>query len=235
MPYLKFISDKNLITAVGKVVRTIESAEHDAIANLHKSVIDPFSALFHGVTHAITYQEWIEQEKARQSQKTMQNAIGDFHQEILGYVPGWNNLGTGGGLDIVNEKMKIIAEIKNKFNTTKGNHKVEIYDAIKSKLKNNEYENFIGYYVEIIPQGKNKYDKPFVPPDNKTKKRRPANKKIRVIDGISFYSLATSREYALQELFEAISHVLVDEYKYKLSKKEALQYFELFRMAFFVK
>ena len=235
MPYLKFISDNDLCVAVARVINIIETAEHDAEIKLHKNVIDPFSALFHGVTHSISYQEWIEQEKARQTQKTMQNAIGDFHQEILGYVPGWNNLGTGGGLDIVNEKMKIIAEIKNKFNTTKGNHKVEIYDAIKSKLKNNEYENFIGYYVEIIPQGKNKYDKPFVPPDNKTKKRRPANKKIRVIDGISFYSLATSREYALQELFEAISHVLVDEYKYKLSKKEALQYFELFRMAFFVK
>jgi H+/gluconate symporter-like permease len=86
MPYLKFISDKDLIIAVGKVVSVIESAEHDAVTNLHKNVVDPFSALFHGVTHAITYTEWIEQEKARQSQKTMQNAIGDFHQNILGSI-----------------------------------------------------------------------------------------------------------------------------------------------------
>lgn len=232
MPYLKFISDKDFISAVGKVVKIIETAEHGANNNLHKNVIDPFSALFHGVTHAITYQEWLEQEKARQSQKTMQNAIGDFHQDILGSIPGWANLGVGGGLDVVNKQIEVIAEIKNKFNTTKGNHKVEIYDAIKSKLKTGEYENFVGYYVEVIPQGKNKYDKPFTPPDNKTKKRRPKNKNIRVIDGISFYALATGREHALQELFEATSHILVDNYKYKLSKKEALQYFELFKMAF---
>lgn len=233
MPYLKFISDKNLISAVGKVVKVIEMAEQEADSNLHKNVIDPFSALFHGVTHAITYKEWIEQEKARQSQKTMQNAIGDFHQEILGMVDGWANFGSGGGLDIMNKQEKIIAEIKNKFNTTKGNHKVEVYDAIKAKLKTKEYENFLGYYVEIIPKSKNKYDKPFVPPDNKTKKRRPANKNIRVIDGVSFYALATGRKHALQELFEAVSHILVDEYKFKLSKKEALQYGELFKTAFF--
>lgn len=232
MAYLKFISDKNLISAVGKVVKIIETAEHEENNNLHKNVIDPFSALFHGVTHAITYKEWIEQEKARQSQKTMQNAIGDFHQEILGSIPGWVNFGAGGGLDVINQQMKIIAEIKNKYNTTKGNHRIEVYDAIKSKIKTNEYESFIGYYVEVIPRGKNKYNKPFVPADNKTKKRRPCNKKIRVIDGVSFYALATGRSHALQELFDAVSRILVDNYQYKLGKMDALQYFELFRMAF---
>lgn len=232
MPYLKFISDKNLIAAVDKVIKIIAKAEHEANNSFYKNVIDPFSALFHGITHAITYKEWIEQEKARQSQKTMQNAIGNFHQEILGSINGWQNLGVGGGLDVVNTQKKIIAEVKNKYNTTKGNHKVEIYDAIKSKLRGKEYLDFVGYYVEIIPQGKNQYNKPFTPPDNKTKKRRPINKNIRVIDGVSFYKLATGRQDALRELFEAVIKILVANYKYTLSKKEAVQYFELFKMAF---
>lgn len=232
MSYLKFISDKNLCSAVSNVVNIIEIAEHDAQIKLHRNVVDPFSALFHGVTHAISYKEWIEQEKARQTQKTMQNAIGVFHQEILGSIPGWKNLGTGGGLDVANTKMKVIAEVKNKFNTTKGNHKVEIYDAIKAKLKMPEYNDYTGYYVEIIPQGRKKYDKPFTPPDNKTKKRRPTKKKIRVIDGVSFYAMATGRKNALQELFEILPHVIIDKHKYKLSKKEAKEYFELFKMAF---
>ena len=162
----------------------------------------------------------------------MQNAIGIFHQEILGSIPGWVDLGTGGGLDVASKKMKTIAEVKNKFNTTKGNHKVEIYDAIKSKLKLPEYDGYTGYYVEIIPQGRKTYDKPFTPPDSKTKKRRPTKKKIRVIDGVSFYAMATGRKNALQELFEALPHVIIDNHKYKLSKKEAKEYFELFKMAF---
>ena len=164
----------------------------------------------------------------------MQNAIGDFHQQILGSVPGWKNLGIGGGLDVVNRKMKIIAEVKNKFNTTKGNHKVEIYDAIKGKLKNKAYKDFVGYYVEVIPQNRNTYNKPFTPSDNKSKKRRPSNKKIRVIDGVSFYKLATGREKALGELFGALSVILVKKYKYKLSKKEIAQYSDLFKKAFHI-
>ncbi|MCF7845470.1 MAG: Eco47II family restriction endonuclease [Candidatus Pacebacteria bacterium] len=235
MPYLKFISDKDLCLAVARVVNIIETAEHDAEIKLHKNVIDPFSALFHGVTHSISYQEWIEQEKTRQTQKTMQNAIGDFHQEILGAIPGWKDLGVGGGLDVVNEEKKIIAELKNKFNTTKGNHKVKIYDAIKSKLKMPEYADYVGYFVEVIPQGKKKYDKPFTPPDNKTKKRRPVRSKIRVIDGVSFYEMATGRKNALQELFEVLPQVLVNKHRYKLSKKEAKDYFKLFKMAFSTK
>lgn len=233
MPYLKFISDKDLCAAVNKVIIVINSAENDAEKKLHKNVIDPFSALFHGVTHSISCKEWLELEKARQIQKTMQNAIGDFHQDILGSVHNWQNLGVGGGLDIINEKMKIIAEVKNKFNTTKGNHKVEIYDAIKSKLKMDEYNNYTGYFVEIIPQGKKKYDKPFVPTDNKKNgKRRPSNNKIRVIDGVSFYTMATGREKALQELFEVLPKVIIDKHKYNLSQKERKEYFKLFQMAF---
>lgn len=232
MPYLKFISDKDLCSAVTKVVKIIEVAEHDVEDKLHKNVVDPFSALFHGITHSISYKEWIEQEKARQTQKTMQNAIGDFHQEILGSITGWKNLGVGGGLDVINQKKKIIAEVKNKFNTTKGNHKIEIYDAIKAKLKLSKYTNYVGYFVEVIPQGKKKYNKPFTPPDNKTGKRRPTKNKIRVIDGVSFYAMATGRKNALQELFEILPQVIADKHKYKLNKKEAREYLKLFKMAF---
>ena len=156
MPYLKFISNHDLITAVSKVIKVIEKAEHDAETNMYKNVIDPFSALFHGITKSISYKDWLKQEKARQTQKTMQNSIGDFHQDILGSISGWKNLGVGGGLDVINEKMKIIAEVKNKYNTTKGNHLVKLYDDIKNTLKNNRYEKYTGYYVEVISKGRKK-------------------------------------------------------------------------------
>jgi len=232
MPYLKFISDKHLCSAVNKVIKIIEAAKRDAEKKLYKSVLDPFSALFHGMTHHLSYKEWIEQEKARQAQKTMQNAIGNFHQEILGSIPGWEDLGTGGGLDVASKKMKIIAEVKNKYNTTKGNHKVELYDAIKVKLKLPEYRDYVGYYVEVIPLGKKKYDKPFTPPDSKTKKCRPTRKNIRVIDGVSFYETASGRKNALQELFEILPRVITDKHKYRLSKREINKYFKLFKKAF---
>ena len=230
MTYLKFISNKDLCSAVAKVIKVIETAEDEAGDKLHKNVLDPFSALFHGATHAISYKKWIQVEKARQIQKTMQNAIGNFHQEILGSMSGWINLSIGGGLDVVNNKIKIIAEIKNKYNTTKGNHLVKLYDDIKNALREDKYKNYTGYYVEVISKGRKKYDKPFVPSEKG--KRRPTKKKIRVIDGLSFYAMATGRKNALQELFEVLPQIITNNHKYKISKKEAKEYFELFKIAF---
>ena len=70
MTYLKFISDKNLITAVNNVIQVIEKAENRTDENMYKNVIDPFSALFHGITKCISCKNWMDQEKARQTQKT---------------------------------------------------------------------------------------------------------------------------------------------------------------------
>jgi len=230
MPYLKFISDKNLITAVNNVIQVIEKAENRTDENMYKNVIDPFSALFHGITKCISCKNWMDQEKARQTQKTMQNSIGEFHQNILGAVSGWKNLRMGQGLDIVNDKMKMVVEIKNKYNTTKGNHLVKLYDDIKTTLKENKYKNYTGYYVEIISRGRKIFDKPFIP--SQKGKRRPTRKKIRVIDGVSFYAMATGRKNALQELFETLPKVIADQHRYKLNEKEIKEYFKLFRMAF---
>ncbi|MBU1132032.1 Eco47II family restriction endonuclease [Patescibacteria group bacterium] len=163
----------------------------------------------------------------------MQNVIGDFHQQILGNCSDWRDLGTGSILDIVNDNKKIIAEIKNKYNTTKGNHKVELYDAIMAKLKESEYSGYTGYYVEIISKGKKQYDKPFTPSDNKQKgKQRTTDKKIRIIDGLSFYTLATGNKNALSELFNVLPKVIKENTNYNLPETEIKQYGKLFEKAF---
>lgn len=233
MSYLNFIKDVDLIIAIDNVLDVVEKAKEQADKKLYSNVLDPFSALFHGMTYSMSYEDWVLAEKSRQIQKTMQNVIGDFHQQILGNCFGWQDLGAGGGLDVVNENKKIIAEIKNKYNTTKGNHKVEIYDAIKSKLKESEYIGYTGYYVEVISKGKKQYDKPFTPSDNKQKgKRRPVNDKIRVIDGVSFYALVTGNKKALEELFNVIPKLIKINTKYNLSDVEIKKYNELFNRAF---
>lgn len=232
MNYLFFISDDALFKSVKKVIDKIESAERNIESKLHKNVLDPFSALFDGITRSMSYTQWLESEKVRQLQKTMQNAIGDFHQDILGNVFGCENLGIGGGLDVCNRNKKFIAEIKNKFNTTKGDHKTAIYDSIENKLNTAEFKDFTGYYVEIIPKNKKVYNEPFVPSDNKTKQRRTINEKIRIIDGKSFYELATGSKTGLQDLFEFLPDFIAANFKYKFDKKETKKYMELFAMAF---
>ena len=208
-PLLPFISNENLYKHVKDVLDVAQHASDLAIKNLYSNVVDPFSAIFDALRQEITLIDWIEQETARQMQKTMQNALGNFHQAVIGSMNEWENLSVGHVVDVCNKKRKIVAEIKNKHNTTKGSDKKSIYDNLNSQL-DSSYEGFTGYYVEIIPKSKNSYNKVFTPSDNVTRERRPINEKIRVIDGGSFYALASGHKEALKMLYVVLPKVIAD-------------------------
>lgn len=158
------------------------------------------------MVNGTSFDEWLLREKVRQAQKTVQNAIGEFHQKIIGSIPGWQNLGRNQLIDVCNPSQKIIAELKNKYNTVKGSERISIYDNLLYALQTPTYQDFTAYYVEIIPKkdGNNLYNLPFTPPDNKTKTRRDPNPKILVIKGQDFYELASGIPGALSMLFDIL-------------------------------
>ena len=190
---------------------------------LRQNTLDVFSATLESVLKGISFDEWIEQEKKRQIQKTLQNKVGDLHQKILGTLSGVQDLGVGGIVDIISKEKSLIAEIKNKHNTTKGNHKIAIYDDLQSILAKKP-EIKTAYYVEILPKNRKKYNIPFVPSDNKTKQRRPSNENIRQIDGQSFYELLTGNPNALRELYvllaQVASEILSEEFDLTLNYQD---------------
>lgn len=207
--HLPYIDDEILVREVRKVLAVASAAVKNAENHLYRSKIDPFSAVFDSMRQWIPLSEWLEQEKTRQIQKTLQNALGDFHQAILGNMTGWVDLGVGGVADVRNDNKKVVAEIKNKFNTTKGNHKKVIYDDLLGLL-NSSCKGYRAYYVEIIPSSPMPYDKPFTPSDNETHLRRPVNDSIRVIDGRSFYALVSGYPDALDVLYETLPVIISD-------------------------
>lgn len=230
---LTFIEDKKLFKATEKVIDAIKIARARPDEQLFKNTVDPFSGIFDAAIQNIDIDEWLSQEKSRQIQKTFQNAIGTFHQEIIGGINGWENLGKGHIIDVRNKQKKIIAEIKNKFNTTKGNHKVRVYDDLNSALLMKEYKGFTAYLVEILTQNKKQYDKLFVPPDNQTHTNRPENERIRLISGQLFYDLISREKDALKKLYLILPEVIskITGVKPKISKgKTTLKY--LFNRAY---
>lgn len=146
-----------------------------------------------------------------------------MHQKILGTLSGVQNLGVGDVVDIISQEKSLIAEIKNKHNTTKGNHKIAVYDDLKSVLSSKP-EITTAYYVEILPKNGKKYNKPFTPSDNKTSQQRPANEFIRQIDGQSFYELLTGNPNALRELYillaQVASEILSEEFNLTLNYQD---------------
>lgn len=207
---LPFISNTSLYEHVAEVIVAVQEASAEAEERLYSRVIDPFGAIFDALSQDMSLSQWKEKEKARQVGKTLENKVGDFHQNIIGSMGGWQNLGTGSVVDVASQSKKIIAEIKNKYNTMKGNAKKAIYDDLKGLISSGKYRDYIGYYVEIVPRTKKGYDKPFTPPDNVTHTRRPTNERIRIIDGKQFYALASGYEDALEELYKVLPKVIGD-------------------------
>ena len=115
---LHFITEEKLTAICADIVKKGQSAIVNSDEKLFENIVDPFSALFDSAISGITLSEWIKREKTRQMQKTLQNAIGTFHQNVIGSIDGWEDLGTGNVVDLRCQSKKILAEVKNKWNTT---------------------------------------------------------------------------------------------------------------------
>jgi len=229
--YLPFISDEKLKNAVDHVFNAFHKAINET--NIHKNVLDPFSALLEGIFSEKTYDQWIHGEKQRKAQKSFQNAVGTFHQMIIGGFYDWQNLGDGGGLDVCSDKFKILAEIKNKHNTMNSSSALEIYDKITEMLSLEAYRDYKGYVVKIIPKSaKGIPAKEFTPSDAKNKRKRIANSRILEIDGKRFYALATGDKDAMEKVFDILPRVIENVKGRKLSKSEIVKFKDIFNLIF---
>lgn len=236
MKYISYLSDEQLIKEVKYVIDKAVKKRKNALAEFNKNVIDPFNCLFEAFGFP-SHEDWKTAEIARQTQKTIQNHVGTFHQKILGQVKGWADLGTGGVVDLVNDEKQIIAEIKNKYSTVTGGKLAEQYHSLNGLIspKHSKFKGYTAYFVNIIPAKKIRSDQTFTPSDKETGAKCPANEKIRIIDGASFYSLVTGKANALYELHQALPQVIEDVFttyypneNFNIPDKNLfLQYFQL--------
>jgi hypothetical protein len=210
MATLNWISDNALEAEVLRILNIAKSAKEHVSKNFSKNVIDPFAALFEIAGFGIDYYAWENSETTRQAQKTLANHIGLFHQNILGSVNGWKNLKTGSVADLVSEEHKIIAEIKNKYNTISGGKLSDLYYSLEGLInpKSSVYKGYTSYYVAIIPKKSLRYDQPFTPSDKASGTKCQPNDLIREIDGASFYSIVTGDKNSLFDLFGILPKII---------------------------
>jgi Eco47II restriction endonuclease len=210
MPKLSFISDEELGKAVQHLLIVARNAKINVAKDINRNVIDPFSILFQMSGFNIDADAWKTGEMSRQAEKTLQNHVGEFHQNILGAASGWKNLGVGQIVDLECNERKIIAEIKNKHNTVTGGKLVGVYQDLESQVmpKNSKYKDYTAYYVVIIPKKPDRDDEEFTPANKATGSRCANNSLIRKIDGASFYTMVTGEENSLSQLFDILPDVI---------------------------
>lgn len=204
---MRFLSRSAVKEAIRDSVISIYNAQFSEL-DLYRNTLDCFSASIDAVVQGISLDDWMRQEGERQIQKTKQNAIGSLHEEILGAIDGVERVPVGGLVDIISVKHKVVAEVKNKFNTTKGNHKVNIYYDLVEAINRNP--GFTGYYVEILPRGQRDYNEPFHPSDNRLGGNVAMRDDVRIVDGRTFYEILTGSADALDEVYRELPFLVSD-------------------------
>jgi hypothetical protein len=217
MSSLNFISDKVIYHEFLRVVEAVEKAVKLADKNFDKNTVDPFSAAIEMYSLKLDYDTWRRSEKTRQIQKSLQNAIGAFHQNILGSMPGWINAGSGGSYDVENSKLRVIAEIKNKHNTMNSSSANETYAKLSNHLKFDK-KGYTAYLVQVVPDKAEDYNKPWSP-SHKTMLLR---EDIRVVDGESFYDLASGQKDALKSVYLRVLEIMSEDNRLSQSSELAL-------------
>lgn len=137
--------------------------------------------------------------------KTIQNAVGLFHQDVLGAVPGWQSTGaSGGSIDLKGTspvtKKPIVAEVKMRFNTIKASDEKKLWDDL-DKAAAVSGNGTLSYIFQIVPRTNEPYDRPWAVSGRTPKPR------VRCADGVTAYHLVTGHPNALLDLLNAMPFV----------------------------
>ena len=128
---LGFISDENIYNHVRETV-TRYSASID-LREFNKNIIDPIKLTFDAKVYGRSMEEVVASECIRQMDKSNNNHIGYFHQNLFRYAGnGWTV--PPEGFDVVNEQQHIFVEMKNKHNTMNSAASAKTYMKMQHKI-----------------------------------------------------------------------------------------------------
>lgn len=171
---------------------------------------DPFAFVLQAKAKGTPIADMGTFEELRVLNKTVSDAIGNWHQGVLALSPNWRNLGFSGGvLDIRTVDgyrhpslgKPIVAEVKNRFNTIKASDEKNVWDDIDRTARSNDA---IGYLIQIVPKLACRYDEPWSPSG------RMPRETVRHCDGVTGYELVFGYSDALPELLEAFPKIIDD-------------------------
>jgi len=115
--YLTYISDKHLLSCIENLHNSYLKAKADiSKKKFYKNKIDVIKLTFDSKFNELDEETLIKTEISRQIDKSINNSIGTFHEEILGGIDGFE-MGNLSGFDIRALDDTLFADIKNKHNT----------------------------------------------------------------------------------------------------------------------
>jgi len=115
--YVNFISDEHLLYCIANLYKSYLKAKNNVTKkNFYSNKVDTIKLTFDAKFNNIDEESLIQAEILRQIDKSINNSIGTFHEQILGGISGYE-VGKLSGFDIKAQNNTLFADIKNKHNT----------------------------------------------------------------------------------------------------------------------
>jgi len=207
--YLSFISDEHLLSCVENLHKSYLKAKANVSKKkFYKNKIDTIKLTFDAKFNDLDEETLIKTEINRQIDKSINNSIGTFHEQILGGITGFE-IGNLSGFDIKAEDDTLFADIKNKHNTMNSSSAESLFQKLAKYA--DTYKLAKCYWVQVL--AKNSFNEKWFGEING---KEYSHSRVYKISGDQFYKLLSGKDNALFELYQILPQAISDY----LSKQE---------------
>ena len=201
--YVNFISDEHLFQCIGNLHKAYLKAKNNVTKkNFYTNKVDTIKLTFDAQFNSIDEESLIQAEILRQIDKSINNSIGTFHEQILGGIEGFE-IGILSGFDIKANDNTLFADIKNKHNTMNSSSSESLFQKLARYA--DTYKKANCYWVQILAKGS--FNEKWTAEING---KEYSHSRVYKISGDQFYALLSGQDDALFQLYKALPQAIKD-------------------------
>src|SRR5690606_11948078 len=204
--YVNFITDEHLLTCIGNLHNAYLKAKNNITKkNFYSNKVDTIKLTFDSKFNDIDEEKLIQSEILRQIDKSINNSIGTFHEQILGGIKGFE-AGNLSGYDIKAIDNSLFADIKNKHNTMNSSAAEALFQKLKRYA--DDYKQAKCYWVQILAKGS--FCELWSGDING---KEYSHSRVYKISGDQCYALLSGKQDAMFQLYKALPSAIKDYLK----------------------
>lgn len=195
--YLTFISDEHLISCIDNLYKAYLRAKNNlSKKSFYTNKVDTIKLTFDSKFNNIKEEDLIHSEILRQIDKSINNSIGTFHEQVLGGIDGFE-VGKLSGFDIKPKDNTLFADIKNKHNTMNSSSAEALFQKLARYA--DDYKKAKCYWVQILAKGS--FHENW---KGEINGKEYGHSRVYKISGDKFYALLSGQEDALYQLYKIL-------------------------------
>lgn len=212
--YVNFISDEHLLTCVGNLHNAYLKAKSNITKkSFYSNKVDSIKLTFDAKFNDIDEETLIQSEILRQIDKSINNSIGTFHEQVLGGIIGFE-VGNLSGFDIKAKDDSLFADIKNKHNTMNSSSAESLFQKLARYA--DDYKKAKCYWVQVL--AKNSFNELWKAEING---KEYSHSRVYKISGDQFYAMLSGQDDALFQLYKALPKT-IDDYLCSIKQNNSI-------------